>query len=160
MKLTRLVGFVASAVVAATLVATIGGWRQVRIGKLLVRYHVLTGALEMKPEGEANWRPAFSKDPSATPVAKPLLQEVALDRLQWGIGGMLVGRATTGPSAIEGRLAMNLVLLEPNGTRVRERSLRVTAEWPANSINWFVLDAGLGVPDGRLRTIVTLEAIQ
>ncbi|MFM7322576.1 MAG: hypothetical protein ACKO5K_13775 [Armatimonadota bacterium] len=150
----------AVAVVLLALGSTVWGWRLVRIGPLLLRYHILTVRVEIRPPGEPEWRTSFLEEPGAAPVRGSLLREVALDQLQWGVGGLLVGRAVTGPHDVSGRLAVNLVLLEPNGTRVRERSLRATVRWPKESGNWFVLDTGLGVPDTRLRTVVVLEAIQ
>ena len=155
----KLIVWCALALIGGVIAFTVGGWRYVRIDPLDLRYHVLTGRIEIHDVASRLWRPSFADDPSAAAVPKSDLQEVTLDRLQWGIGGLLVGRATT-HRAINGRVSVNIVILEPNGTRVRERSLRATVRWPEAKENWFVLDTGLGVPDPRMRTVVALEAIQ
>jgi len=137
---------------------TLGGWRVVRIGTVVFRYHVLTGRTEIQDQGQ--WRNPFGGVSDGLPISQASLKNVQLTDLAWGVGGMLVGKATVSPdNDIVGRLGISIRILEPNGTRVRERTLRQNVRWLAGSSHWFVLDTGLTTPEPRQRSLVTLEAL-
>lgn len=137
---------------------TLGGWRVVRIGTVVFRYHVLTGRTEIQDRGQ--WKNPFGGVSDGLPISQSLLHKAELSDLAWGVGGMLVGKATVPPgNDMVGRLGISIRILEPNGTRVRERTLRQNVRWIAGSANWFVLDTGLTTPEPRQRSLVTLEAL-
>lgn len=141
---------------------TLGGWREFEIGGRPVRRHFITRAIQLK--AGADWTNSVVDDPRAPLVPKADLKTVSLTDLAWGDNGMLIGRAlTSNGKPIHGRLAFNLRVQEPNGTRVigsGERSLRRAADWPEGTGTWFVLDTGLTTPDPRQKTTVTLESLE
>ncbi len=137
---------------------TFGGWRVVRIGRVVFRYHVVTGKTEIRDGGV--WMNPFAGKSDGIPLSDAKLKDVELTDLAWGVGGMLVGRATV-PKGTEvvGRLGIAIRILEPSGTRVRERTLRQNVRWSGGADHWFVLDTGLATPEPRQRSLVTLEAL-
>lgn len=158
MKLKIALAVVALVLLAGIWSVTLGGWREMNVASVRLRYHILSGRMEMLRDDR--WMPPFVDDPRAPTVSKRDLESVTLDSLAWGVGGLLVGRATCDlDTPIRGRIAIAIRILEPSGARVRERTLRVTADWPAGKATWFVLDTGLSAPDPRQKTIVTLESI-
>lgn len=141
---------------------TLGGWREFEVAGQRVRRHFVTRATQLYRDGQ--WSNSFEDDPRATPVTAETLKTVTLSDLAWGDQGLLIGRALTSNGVpVQGRLAINLQVREPNGTRVigsGERSLRCAVDWPAGKGTWFVLDTGLTTPDPRQKTIVTLESLK
>lgn len=159
MNRSRIVWAGAIALVFLPLLAiTVWGWREVRISGVHFRYHVMTGHLQLRENDR--WIPQLSESPDAPLLERTSLQGVALESLQWGIGGILVGRANlSGQPALRGRLGFSVKVVEPSGTLVRERTLRRNVEWNKDRPNWFVLDTGLPTPSSRQRTFVVLEAL-
>ena len=132
-------------------------WRTARIGTTVYRYHVVSGKVEVLDAG--NWRTPFGTDFQASSLSGKQVESIELSGLIWGVGGVLAGKAEVpSDSSIKGRLGFSIRIAEPNGTVVRERTLRSTVDWHSGA-NPFILETGLPTPSARQTAIVRLEAL-
>lgn len=141
------------------LAVTTYGWRYGDVNGIKVRRHVLSGKIQTNNDGI--WLQSWQDDPGAKLLEPKDIRRIRLTDVVWGNGGLLFGYAkVSGQLGISGRFAVQIRVFEPSGTRVRDRTLRVSADWPLNTNVPWVLDTQMGTPELRQKTIVRLEPIK
>jgi hypothetical protein len=139
--------------------AAVAAWNVQRIGTIEVRRHALTGIVQILRDGV--WQRPFEIDPQAPAVPIAQLRRVRIEDATWGEDGLLTARALVPPGEdVRGRLVITLLIADSNGRRVRDRSLRVTVQWPAGTTTPFVLDTNLERPGPQQKTTLSLENVQ
>jgi len=141
------------------LAATTYGWRYGDVNGIKVRRHVLSGKIQTNNDGA--WLQSWQDDPSAKLLDAKDIRRIRLSDVVWGNGGLLYGFAkVSGPSGLSGRFALQVRVFEPSGTRIRDRTLRVSADWQSNTLIPWVLDTQMSTPELRQKTVVRLEPIR
>jgi len=159
----RMILFVVLTVLAGSvwggLAVTTYGWRYGDVNGIKVRRHVLSGKIQTNNDGQ--WMQSWQDDPGANLLEPKDIRRIRLTDVVWGNGGLLFGFAKiTGTTGVRGRFALQVRVVEPSGTRVRDRTLRVSADWPANTVIPWVLDTQISTPELRQKTVVRLEPIR
>lgn len=141
------------------LAATTYGWRYGDVNGIKVRRHVLSGKIQTNNDGI--WLQSWQDDPAAKLLESKDIRRIRLTDVVWGNGGLLFGYAkVNGADALTGRFALQVRVFEPSGTRVRDRTLRVSADWPSNTVIPWVLDTQISTPELRQKTVIRLEPIR
>ena len=141
------------------LAATTYGWRYGDVNGIKVRRHVLSGKIQTNNDGV--WLQSWQDDPGAKLLEPKDIRRIRLTDVVWGNSGLLYGFAkVTGTSGLSGRFALQVRVFEPSGTRVRDRTLRVSADWQSNTLIPWVLDTQMATPELRQKTVVRLEPIR
>ena len=140
-------------------IVTRSGWRTGSIAGFEVRRHALSGKIQVLTNGV--WSQSWQDDPAMMPLDAKDMRRTKLANITRGENGLLVGTAKlVGGQTLRGRFALQLRVIEPSGTRVRDRSLRLSADWDnAGSIPW-VLDTQIPTPELRQKTTIRLELIR
>ena len=135
----------------------INQWQYHRIGSFDTRLNRLTGIAEIRQNNQ--WT-RFQDDPYAEPVPTEKLKRIRIENLAWGPEGLLVGHAVNRlADPIKGRLAIRIVLRNKKDQRfVRDRSLRVTVDFPPGKPTSFIIRTNLTTPDPeKLTTELELQ---
>lgn len=141
------------------LAATTYGWRYGDVNGIKVRRHVLSGKIQTNNDGV--WLQSWQDDPGAKLLEPKDIRRIRLTDVVWGNSGLLYGFAKiTGTSGLSGRFALQVRVFEPSGTRVRDRTLRVSADWQSTTLIPWVLDTQMATPELRQKTVVRLEPIR
>ena len=141
------------------LAATTYGWRYGDVNVIKVRRHVLSGKIQTNNDGI--WLQSWQDDPGAKLLEAKDIRRIRLTDVVWGNSGLLFGYAkVTGAGALTGRFALQVRVFEPSGTRVRDRTLRVSADWASNTVIPWVLDTQISTPELRQKTVIRLEPIR
>jgi hypothetical protein len=148
-----------AALVWGGLAATTYGWRYGDVNGIKVRRHVLSGKIQTNNDGV--WLQSWQDDPGAKLLDPKDIRRIRLTDVVWGNSGLLYGFAkVSGPTGLSGRFAVQVRVFEPSGTRVRDRTLRVSADWQSNTLIPWVLDTQMSTPELRQKTVVRLEPIR
>lgn len=134
----------------------INQWQYHRIGSFETRLNRLTGIAEINHNG--TWT-RFQDDPYAEAIPEEKLKRIRIENLAWGPGGLLTGQAVNRlADPIQGRLAIRIVLRNKKDQRfIRDRSLRVTVDFPPGKPTPFIIRTNLTTPDPeKLKTELEL----
>lgn len=146
-------------VVWGGLAVTTYGWRYGDVNGIKVRRHVLSGKIQTNNDGV--WLQSWQDDPAAKLLEPKDIRRIRLNDVVWGNGGLLFGFAKVSRgSGLSGRFAVQIRVFEPSGTRVRDRTLRVSADWPSDTVIPWVLDTQMSTPELRQKTVIRLEPIR
>ncbi|MBC8102262.1 MAG: hypothetical protein H7Z41_06720 [Cytophagales bacterium] len=122
-------------------------WDYERIGQFDTRRNNITGMVEIKDDA-GRWTPSFKNDRYAPGIPETDLKGIRLTDGAWGADGILTGRARN-PSpnkAVVGRVGFLVRIYYPDGRRLKDRTLRATVNWPAQSSTVFIMDTNLPTP--------------
>ena len=132
-------------------------WDSQRIGVFETRRNNITGIEEIKDES-GQWTPSFKNDRYAPGVDAADLKSIRLVDGAWNANGILVGRAKniSATKAVAGRIGFLVRIYYPDGRRLKDRTLRVTVNWPAGSSTPFIIDTNLPTPASNQKWTVDL----
>ena len=132
-------------------------WDNERIGVFETRRNNITGIEEIKDE-VGQWTPSFKNDRYAPGVDAADLKNIRLVDGAWNAEGILVGRAKniSATKAVVGRLGFLVRIYYPDGRRLKDRTLRVTVNWPAGASAPFIIDTNLPTPASNQKWTVDL----
>jgi hypothetical protein len=122
-------------------------WEYQKLGPYAIRRDAFTGAVQIEQNG--TYVTSFQNDVYATPLGAEELKRVQIIEPVWDHTGLLCARALVAPGGpIRGRFALHIIIREAGrDKRLRDRSLRVTADWPGGALTPFALRTGLTPPD-------------
>ena len=132
-------------------------WDDERIGVFETRHNNITGIVEVK-NASGQWTPSFKNDRYAPGVDTADLKNIRLVNGAWNADGILVGRAEniSKTKPVVGRLGFLVRIYYPDGRRLKDRTLRVTVNWPAGSSAPFIIDTNLPTPASNQKWTVDL----
>jgi hypothetical protein len=129
-----------------------------QIGSYDVQKNNTSGTLKLK-QGDV-WIENVKEDPGATNAPKESVTGVTFTDITWGEKGLVCAKATP-KQAISGKIAVTVEVYDKDtNRRLRDKSLRVVANWPAGVETPFVLNTTLATPEVKdTYTKITAEAI-
>ena len=115
-----------------------------QIGIYQVQHNDVSGTLKLK-QGDI-WVENVKEDPSATNAPKESVPGVVFSDIAWGEKGILCAKARPRQD-IEGKISLMVEIYDKStNKRLRDKSLRVVAHWPAGKETPFVLSTTLATP--------------
>jgi hypothetical protein len=129
-----------------------------KIGNYEVQKNNTSGTLKLK-QGD-NWIENVKEDPGAANASKESVTGVTFTDITWGEKGLVCAKAKP-QQAISGKIAMTVEIYDrATNKRLRDKSLRVVADWPQGAETPFVLNTTLATPEVKdTYTKITAEAI-
>lgn len=122
-------------------------WEYESVGPYAVRRNTLTGIVEIDTGGGSYAR-SFENNQYADPIPPEDLKRLKIEAPAWDPVGVLCGRATVAPGKpIKGRMALEITILDTKlHKRLRDRSMRITMDWPAGASTPFALRTNMTPP--------------
>jgi hypothetical protein len=129
-----------------------------KIGNYEVQKNNTSGSLKLK-NGD-NWIENVKEDPGAANASKESVASVIFTDITWGEKGLLCAKAKP-KQAIVGKIALMVEVYDrATNKRLKDKSLRVVANWPQDTETPFVLNTTLATPEIKdVYTKIAAEAI-
>jgi hypothetical protein len=129
-----------------------------KIGTYEVQKNNTSGTLKLK-QGD-NWIENVKEDPGAPNASQESVTGVTFTEITWGENGLVCAKAHP-KQTIVGKIAVMVEVYDrATNKRLRDKSLRVVANWPQDAETPFVLNTTLATPEVKdVYTKITAEAI-
>lgn len=133
-------------------------YRYDRVGMFEVRTNRLTSTLALRTPG--GWTtPPEPRSVRESPSAQEL-RAATLKQFSWGSNGLMIGQVVnTGTEPVRGKIAVHIEVYAKNGTRLKDRTLRLSVDWPPGQESLFLLRTNLTTPQPDDETKVRVVSI-